>query len=110
MLLKNGAQLRNSTRRESFYYFCRPNKQHMDALNSLLLTVERERGLSQADMQARLAVAQQVQTLLQPHIPGRFLLYKQSFTFLVSLAMVVGSDHPTGAFPRYVPALQSFCF
>jgi hypothetical protein len=48
----------------------RPNKQHIDALNSLLLNVEREMGLSQADIQGRQAVAQEVQTLLRPHLPG----------------------------------------
>ena len=50
----------------------RPNKQHIDALNSLLVGVEREMGLSQADIQARQAVAQEVHALLQPHIPGRY--------------------------------------
>jgi hypothetical protein len=32
--------------------------------------VEREMGLSQADIQGRQAVAQEVQTLLRPHLPG----------------------------------------
>ena len=58
----------------------RPNKQHIDALNSLLLGVEREMGLSQADIQARQAVAQEVHALLQPHIPGRNPLPPPLFT------------------------------
>jgi len=54
----------------TLYHLPRPNKHHLDSLNSLLLQVEKEHGLSQADLEMRKSVADNLHGLLNRHIPG----------------------------------------
>jgi hypothetical protein len=54
----------------TLYHMPRPNRHHLDCLNSLLATVEREQRLSTSDLNIRQAVAQPVHSLLQEHIQG----------------------------------------
>jgi len=54
----------------TLYHLPRPNRHHLDCLNALLATVEREQGLSSSDLNMRQAVAQSVHSLLQEHIQG----------------------------------------
>eukprot|EP00092_Neocalanus_flemingeri_P000521 GFUD01000553.1.p1 GENE.GFUD01000553.1~~GFUD01000553.1.p1 ORF type:complete len:1415 (-),score=480.00 GFUD01000553.1:1102-5346(-) len=54
----------------TLYHLPRPNRQHLDCLNSLLATVEREQGLSTSDLVMRQEVSQSVHSLLQEHIQG----------------------------------------
>merc|ERR1719228_1274011 len=54
----------------TLYHLPRPNRHHLDCLNSLLASVEKEQGLSTSDLNTRQAVAQSVHSLLQEHIQG----------------------------------------
>jgi len=54
----------------TLYHLPRPNRHHLDCLNSLLAIVEKEQGLSTSDLNMRQAVAQSVHSLLQDHIQG----------------------------------------
>jgi terminal uridylyltransferase len=65
----------------TLYHLPRPNKHHLDCLNSLLAMVEKEQGLSSSDLNTRQAVAQSVHSLLQDSIPGCTVrLYGSSLT------------------------------
>jgi len=65
----------------TLYHLPRPNRHHLDCLNSLLATVEKEQGLSSSDLNTRQAVAQSVHSLLQEPIPGCTVrLYGSSLT------------------------------
>jgi len=54
----------------TLYHLPRPNRHHLDCLNALLVTVEKEQGLSSSDLNTRQAVAQSVHSLLQEQIQG----------------------------------------
>jgi len=65
----------------TLYHLPRPNRHHLDCLNSLLASVEKEQGLSSSDLNTRQAVAQSVHSLLQDPIPGCTVrLYGSSLT------------------------------
>jgi len=54
----------------TLYHLPRPNRHHLDCLNALLASVEKEQGLCASDLNMRQAVAQSVHSLLQEHIHG----------------------------------------
>jgi len=65
----------------TLYHLPRPNRHHLDCLNSLLASVEKEQGLSSSDLNTRQAVAQSLHSLLQDPIPGCTVrLYGSSLT------------------------------
>jgi len=65
----------------TLYHLPRPNRHHLDCLNALLASVEKEQGLSSSDLNTRQAVAQSVHSLLQDPIPGCTVrLYGSSLT------------------------------
>ena len=67
---RHSRQARSRELETTLYHLPRANKNHLDCLNSLLATVEREQGLSEADMKLRAGVASTVQQLLAPYLPG----------------------------------------
>jgi len=84
----------------TLYHLPRPNKHHLDCLNNLLASIEKEQGLSSSDLNTRQAVAQSVHSLLQNHIPGCFVrLYGSSLSGFglksanINLDLQITADH-----------------
>jgi len=84
----------------TLYHLPRPNKHHLDCLNNLLASIEKEHGLSSSDLNTRQAVAQSVHSLLQNHIPGCFVrLYGSSLSGFglksanINLDLQITADH-----------------
>ena len=61
---------RNRQLEETLRHLPPPNRNHLDCLNSLLASIERDQGLSSSDISSRQAVASVVHNLLQQHLPG----------------------------------------
>ena len=91
---------RNKELDETLTHLPGPNRNHLDCLNALLVSVEKDQGLSHNDISSRQAVASVVHNLLQQHLPGSSVrLYGSSWsgfglkTANINLDLQIPSDH-----------------
>ena len=57
----------------TLFHLPRPNKKHLEALDNLLMRLEMEVGLSEAEIQNRDSIAQRVDEILKLTLPGSFI-------------------------------------
>lgn len=69
----------------TLYHLPRPNKKHLEALGSLLSSVEQEVGLSPAEIHVREAIAVRVDEILRLSLPGAFVRYYGSSMTTIGL-------------------------